>query len=99
MKFKTLLSLGAALIIGGLGTINAQGYQDGVDNFNAGRLDVAKTILNNNSRTHRPTRLSATTTSARLLLTKKTFPPPRNFSPRARRPTLPMHPTSSASAR
>lgn len=47
MKFKTLLSLGAALIIGGLGTINAQGYQDGVDNFNAGRLDVAKTILNN----------------------------------------------------
>ena len=27
MKFKTLLSLGAALIIGGLGTINAQGYQ------------------------------------------------------------------------
>ena len=25
----------------------AQGYQDGVDNFNAGRLDVAKAILNN----------------------------------------------------
>ena len=47
MKFKSFVSLAAALIIGGMGAINAQGYQDGVDNFNAGRLDVAKTILNN----------------------------------------------------
>lgn len=47
MKFKSFVSLAAALIIGGMSAINAQGYQDGVDNFNAGRQDVAKTILNN----------------------------------------------------
>jgi len=44
MKLKFLFSLmfGAAL------TASAQGgYQDGVDNFNAGRLDVAKVILDN----------------------------------------------------
>lgn len=46
MKFKFLFSLvlGAAAF-----TASAQqgGYQDGVDNFNAGRLDVAKIILTN----------------------------------------------------
>lgn len=43
MKLKLFFALLAA------GTISAaaQGYQDGVDNYNAGRLDVAKTILNN----------------------------------------------------
>ena len=43
MKFKLLLTL---ICAGGL-TAAAQGYQDGVDNYNAGRLDVAKTILVN----------------------------------------------------
>ncbi len=47
MKLKSFVSLAAAMLIGGMGAVNAQGYQDGVDNFNAGRLDVAKTILNN----------------------------------------------------
>lgn len=47
MKFKSFVSLAAAIILGGMSAINAQGYQDGVDNFNAGRADVAKTILNN----------------------------------------------------
>lgn len=47
MKFKSFVTLAASLLIGGMGAISAQGYQDGVDNFNAGRLDVAKTILNN----------------------------------------------------
>lgn len=47
MKFKSFVSLAAAMLIGGMGAVNAQGYQDGVDNFNAGRLDVAKIILNN----------------------------------------------------
>ncbi len=47
MKIKTIAALAAALIIGGLSAVKAQGYQDGVDNFNAGRIDVAKTILNN----------------------------------------------------
>lgn len=44
MKIKLFFALLAA------GTISAaaQGYQDGVDNYNAGRLDVAKTILLNN---------------------------------------------------
>lgn len=43
MKVKFVLSL---LIAGAL-SASAQGFQDGVDNFNAGRIDVAKTILNN----------------------------------------------------
>lgn len=43
MKLKLLLTL---ICAGGL-TAAAQGYQDGVDNYNAGRLDVAKTILVN----------------------------------------------------
>ncbi len=44
MKLKFLF----CLILGGALTASAQGgYQDGVDNFNAGRLDVAKVILNN----------------------------------------------------
>lgn len=47
MKLKSFVSLAAALILGGFGAINAQGYQDGVDNYNAGRADVAKTILTN----------------------------------------------------
>ncbi len=44
MKLKSLFSLmlGAALTAAAQG-----GYQDGVDNYNAGRLDVAKIILNN----------------------------------------------------
>lgn len=43
MKLRFLFSfmLGASL------AASAQGYQDGVDNYNAGRLDVAKTILTN----------------------------------------------------
>ena len=43
MKKKLLFSLvaGAAL------TASAQGYQDGVDNFNAGRMEEAKIILDN----------------------------------------------------
>ncbi len=44
MKLKFLFSLIAA----GSLTAAAQGYQDGVDNFNAGRFDVAKAILVNN---------------------------------------------------
>lgn len=47
MKIKTIAALAAALILGGMSAVKAQGYQDGVDNFNAGREDVAKTILNN----------------------------------------------------
>ena len=44
MKSKILVSL----ILGcGLTAAAQGGYQDGVDNFNAGRLDVAKVILNN----------------------------------------------------
>ncbi len=42
---KSLASLLAALVIGGFSTISAQGYHDGVDNYNADRFDVAKTIL------------------------------------------------------
>ncbi len=44
MKLRSLFSLmlGAALTAAAQG-----GYQDGVDNYNAGRLDVAKIILNN----------------------------------------------------
>lgn len=43
MKKRFLFSLmaGAAL------TVSAQGYQDGVDNFNAGRFEEAKIILDN----------------------------------------------------
>ncbi len=44
MKFKFLLSLLAAASL----SASAQGYLDGVDNFNAGRFDVAKAILVNN---------------------------------------------------
>ncbi|MCM1029645.1 MAG: tetratricopeptide repeat protein [Pseudoflavonifractor sp.] len=47
MKLKSIVALAAAYILAGAGVINAQGYQDGVDNFNAGREDVAKTILTN----------------------------------------------------
>lgn len=47
MKLKSIVSLAAAIAIGSMGAVSAQGYQDGVDNFNAGRPDVAKTILNN----------------------------------------------------
>ena len=43
MKVKFFFTL---LVAGALGA-SAQGYQDGVDNYNAGRLDVAKTILGN----------------------------------------------------
>ncbi|MDE6264388.1 MAG: hypothetical protein K2M11_04500, partial [Paramuribaculum sp.] len=43
MKVKFVLSL----MLAGALSASAQGYQDGVDNFNAGRIDVAKTILNN----------------------------------------------------
>lgn len=43
MKVKLFFTL---LVAGVLGA-SAQGYQDGVDNYNAGRLDVAKTILGN----------------------------------------------------
>ena len=42
MKVKFVLSL----MIAGALSASAQGYQDGVDNFNAGRIDVAKIILN-----------------------------------------------------
>lgn len=42
LRFLFSLMLGAALTAAAQG-----GYQDGVDNYNAGRLDVAKTILNN----------------------------------------------------
>lgn len=41
LRFLFSLMLGASL------AASAQGYQDGVDNYNAGRLDVAKVILNN----------------------------------------------------
>lgn len=41
---KLLLSLFLAC---GLSAMAQGGYQDGVDNYNAGRLDVAKVILNN----------------------------------------------------
>ena len=44
MKLKLLF----AVLLGGALSAAAQGgYQDGVDNYNAGRLDVAKTILEN----------------------------------------------------
>ncbi|MDE6048100.1 MAG: tetratricopeptide repeat protein [Paramuribaculum sp.] len=43
MQVKFVLSL----MLAGALTASAQGYQDGVDNFNAGRIDVAKIILNN----------------------------------------------------
>lgn len=48
MKKRFLFSLmaGAAL------TVSAQGYQDGVDNFNAGRFEEAKIILDNLSLIH-----------------------------------------------
>lgn len=42
MKVKFVLSL----MVAGALSASAQGYQDGVDNFNAGRIDVAKIILN-----------------------------------------------------
>lgn len=42
LKFLFSLMLGAALSASAQG-----GYQDGVDNYNAGRLDVAKVILDN----------------------------------------------------
>ncbi|MCH5318503.1 MAG: tetratricopeptide repeat protein [Paramuribaculum sp.] len=42
LKFLFSLMLGCAL------SAAAQGYQDGVDNYNAGRYDVAKVILENN---------------------------------------------------
>lgn len=47
MKLKTIVTLAAALILGGMSSMKAQGFLDGVDNFNAGREDVAKTILTN----------------------------------------------------
>ena len=40
-RFMFSLMLGASLVAG------AQGYQDGVDNFNAGRMEEAKIILGN----------------------------------------------------
>lgn len=44
MKLKLLF----AMLLGGALSAAAQGgYQDGVDNYNAGRLDVAKIILEN----------------------------------------------------
>lgn len=43
MKKRFLFSL----MVGAAFVASAQGYQDGVDNFNAGRFDVAKVILNN----------------------------------------------------
>lgn len=42
LRFLFSLMLGAAITAAAQG-----GYQDGVDNYNAGRLDVAKTVLNN----------------------------------------------------
>lgn len=42
LRFLFSLMLGASLIA------SAQGYQDGVDNYNAGRYDVAKTLLEKN---------------------------------------------------
>ena len=41
------LKLFFAMLCAGALSAAAQGYQDGVDNYNAGRLDVAKTILDN----------------------------------------------------
>lgn len=43
MKFKFLVSLFISAIA--FGAMAQGGYQDGVDNYNAGRLDVAKAIL------------------------------------------------------
>lgn len=45
MKLKFLFTL---LVGCALSAVAQGGYQDGVDNYNAGRLDVAKTILLNN---------------------------------------------------
>lgn len=45
MKLKILFTM---LLAGALSAAAQGGYQDGVDNYNAGRLDVAKTILENN---------------------------------------------------
>lgn len=42
LRFLFSLMLGASLAAG------AQGYQDGVDNYNAGRYEVAKTLLQKN---------------------------------------------------
>lgn len=44
---KFVLTLAVAALTGSTGTIKAQGYQDGVDNFNADRFDEAKEILTN----------------------------------------------------
>ncbi|MCC8071382.1 MAG: tetratricopeptide repeat protein [Bacteroidales bacterium] len=44
MKLKFLFGL----LLAGTLTAGAQGYQDGVDNYNAGRFDIAQTILLNN---------------------------------------------------
>lgn len=44
---KFFASILSCMLLGSMATISAQGYQDGVDNFNADRLDVAKTILLN----------------------------------------------------
>ena len=43
MKLRFLFSL----MLGGTLAAGAQGYQDGVDNYNADRIDIAKEILNN----------------------------------------------------
>lgn len=49
MNFKPINKLVAALLLGAAGTLaaGAQGYHDGVDNFNADRFDVAEQILLN----------------------------------------------------
>ena len=44
---KTFVSVIASLVLGSWASLSAQGYHDGVDNFNADRMDVAKTILLN----------------------------------------------------
>ena len=44
---KIFATIFGSLLLGSMASVSAQGYQDGVDNFNADRMDVAKTILLN----------------------------------------------------
>ena len=44
---KIFATIFGSLLLGSMANVSAQGYQDGVDNFNADRMDVAKTILLN----------------------------------------------------
>ena len=94
MKLRFLFSL----MLGATLAANAQGgYQDGVDNYNAGRLDVAKVILNNTINDASTDKAVAYYYLGDIAYSEGDLAQPKPTSKRAYRPTTRMRSITSAS--